>query len=105
VRIAAERLHVEGVPAFFQVGQEYRVVDVPQCVDIPPPQADPMLEDRVHMPTLSPPGTANDRQRDSGADPATAAGPTEAARREHAPPQPPVGARAREPPFGAAAAL
>jgi hypothetical protein len=59
VRVAAERLHVEGVPPFLQVGQEHRVVDVPQCVDIPPPQADLMLEDRVHTLTLSPPGTAS----------------------------------------------
>jgi hypothetical protein len=59
VRIAAERLDVEGVPAFLQVGQEYGVVDVPQCVNIPPPQADLMLEDRAHMLTVSPPGTAS----------------------------------------------
>jgi hypothetical protein len=32
---------------------------VPQCVNIPPPQADLMLEDRAHMLTLSPPGTAS----------------------------------------------
>jgi hypothetical protein len=30
--------------------------DVPQCVKIPPPQADLMLEDRAHMLTVSPPG-------------------------------------------------
>jgi len=68
MRIPAERLHVESVPSFFQVGQEHRVVDVPQRVNIPPPQADLMLKDRVHELTLSPPGTANDRQRDKGAD-------------------------------------
>ena len=59
VRIAAEGLHVEGVPAFLQVGQEHRVVDVPQGVNIMPPQADLMLEDRAHMLTLSLPGTAS----------------------------------------------
>lgn len=32
---------------------------VPQCVNIPPPQADLMLEDRAHMLTVSPSGTVS----------------------------------------------
>ena len=82
MRIAAERLYVEGVPAFLQIGQEYGVVDVPECVNIPPPQADLMLEDRAHMLTVSPPRY---RQRDDRADPTVAAGLTATARSGPAP--------------------
>lgn len=60
-RVAAESLHVEGVPAFLQVGKEYRVVDVSQYVDIPPSQADLMLKDHVTCSlSISPPGYPGD---------------------------------------------
>ncbi len=52
-RIAGERPPVAGVPAFLQLGQEHGAADMPQCIGIPPPQADLLPEDRVHVPALS----------------------------------------------------
>jgi len=47
-RIAAEGLLEEGIPAFLEVGQKYRVINVPQGVRVPPPDIHLMLENRAH---------------------------------------------------------
>ena len=47
-RISAKRLREEGIPAFLEVGQEHRVVDVAQCVHVTPPDVDRMLKHRAH---------------------------------------------------------
>ena len=49
IGLAAEGLHEERVPALLEIGQEHRVVDVPQGVRVPPPDIDRMLEYRVHL--------------------------------------------------------
>src|SRR5262249_7608248 len=49
--VVAQGLDVEGIPALLEVGQEHRVIDVTQGVDVTPPHLDRLLEYRGHMPT------------------------------------------------------
>ncbi len=51
MRLAAQGLQVEGIPALFEVGQEHGVIDMTQGVHVTPPHLDRKLEYRGHVPT------------------------------------------------------